>query len=101
MPWTSAQDLRVQTQKLWDKGLLLAGMVKLQGDDTDTFPKRLQLKCPTTSELSSRFNEVRDWAESLRKGSGHYRLVERDATARCWVATESPMKRGLTTCRTL
>ncbi|MBC7608324.1 MAG: hypothetical protein H7228_01925 [Polaromonas sp.] len=83
MPWTSAPDLRVQTQKLWDKGLLLAGMVKLLGDEpitfSNAFPKRLQLKCPTTSELGSRFNEVRDWAESLRIGSGHYRLVERDA----------------------
>ena len=78
MPWTSAQDLRAQTQKLWDKGMLLAGMVSLTDEDSGHFPKRLRLLCPTTAELSARFVEVRSWAEGLRAGSGHYRLVERD-----------------------
>ncbi|MBC7719529.1 MAG: hypothetical protein H7Z77_07035 [Chitinophagaceae bacterium] len=79
MPWTSAQDLRTQTQKLWDRGTLLAEMVALTGEDSSLFPKRLRLLCPTTLELSTRFVEVRSWAEGLRVGSGHYRLVERDA----------------------
>ena len=78
MPWTSALDLRVQTQKLWDKGTLLSSMVELPGD-ISSFPKRLRLQCPSTLELSSRFEEVRAWAESLRSSAGHYRLVDRDS----------------------
>ena len=79
MTWTSPQDLRAQTQKLWDRGALLAEMVALPGTDSIIFPQRLRLQCPTTSELSTRFDAARSWAESLRAGSCHYRLVERDA----------------------
>ena len=66
MPWTSAQDLRAQTQKLWDRGTLLADMVALTDEDSSLFPKRLRLLRPTTLELSTRFVEVRSWAEGLR-----------------------------------
>ena len=78
MPWTSAPDLREQTQKLWDKGALLQEMVNQTTGDP-TFPKRLRLQCPSTLELSTRFDEARQWAEGLRSNAGHYRLVERDA----------------------
>ena len=78
MPWTSAPDLRAQTQKLWDKGALLSELVHLQSESAGSFPLRLRLQCPTTPELSARFVEARAWAESLRLGSGRYRLAERD-----------------------
>ena len=82
MPWTSALDLRAQAQKLWDRGALLSELlselVNQPSDGPSSFPRRLRLQCPSTSELSSRFEEVRIWAESLRLGSGRYRLVERD-----------------------
>ena len=78
MPWTSALDLAAQTQKLWDKGALLSDVVNLQSQSTGSFPRRLQLQCPTTTELGAKFAEVRAWAEGLRLGSGRYRLVERD-----------------------
>ncbi len=78
MPWTSALDLRAQTQKLWDRGTLLAEVVNQEGDGPSSFPRRLRLQCPTVTELSARFEEVRIWAEGLRLGSGRYRLVERD-----------------------
>jgi hypothetical protein len=79
MPWTSAVDLRAQTQKLWDKGALLAGMVPQTSGGYSPFPQRLRLQSPTTTELSARFEAVRTWADDLRLGSGHYRLVEREA----------------------
>ena len=78
MPWTSAFDLRAQTEKLWDKGVLLSELVNLPSESPSGFPRRLRLQCPTTSELSVRFEEVRIWAEGLRLGSGRYRLVERE-----------------------
>lgn len=86
MPWTSALDLRAQTQKLWDRGALLSELmsellselVKQKSDGPSSFPRRLRLQCPTATELSARFEEVRIWAENLRLGSGRYRLVERD-----------------------
>ena len=83
MSWTSAADLRAQTQKLWDKGALLAESIHqaVNGSDDSpgSFPKRLRLQCPTTAELSTRFEEARLWADALRHGSGRYRLVEREA----------------------
>lgn len=83
MSWTSALDLRAQTQKLWDKGTLLSELASRwmngQGDSPGSFPRRLRLQCPTTSELSARFEEARAWADGLRLGSGRYRLVERQA----------------------
>ena len=78
MPWTSALDLAAQTQKLWDKGTLLSETVNLQSLSAGSFPRRLQLQCPTTTELGAKFAEARAWAEGLRLGSGRYRLVERD-----------------------
>lgn len=78
MAWTSAADLRAQTQKLWDKGTLLTEQVNGQ----TSFPRRLRLLGPTTAELSARFDEVRIWAQDLRgsaaHGAGHYRVLERD-----------------------
>ena len=79
MPWTSAPDLRTQIQKLWDKGALLQEMVTQLTSGPSSFPKRLRLQCPSTLELSTRFDEVRQWADGLRANVGHYRLVERDA----------------------
>lgn len=82
MPWTSALDLRAQTQKLWDKGTLLSELVNQwvngKSESPSSFPRRLRLQSPATSELSARFEDARIWAEGLRLGSRHYRLVERD-----------------------
>ena len=79
MPWTSESDLREQTQKLWDKGTLLQELVNQTTGGPNSFPRCLRLQCPSTLELSTRFDEARQWAEGLRSNAGHYRLVERDA----------------------
>jgi len=73
MTWTTPADLRAQVQKLWDKGLLLASLVN--GDVL--FPRRLQLKSPSSSELTDQFERVRGWIGALRQGA-HYRVVMRE-----------------------
>jgi hypothetical protein len=59
--WTSPADLHTQVQKLWDKGELLAQLI----DHESSFPKRLILKGPTSTEISENFEEVRLWAKEL------------------------------------
>ena len=59
--WTSTDELRSQLQKLWDKGELLVQML----ETTNYFPKRLVLKCPTSAEIASNFDQVRLWSRAL------------------------------------
>ena len=54
-------DLRAQVQKWWDKGELLASAT----GDGQPFPRRLPCKGPASSELVSRFDEVRQWSAAL------------------------------------
>ena len=79
MPWTSPADLRAQVHKLWDKGVLLAQGVLPQ---SGFFPLRLPLSAPGSSDLATRFPEVRLWAADLRLQAVHYRLTERAARHR-------------------
>lgn len=78
-PWTGLDDLRQQVQKWWQKGELLASVVKLSSvpDDADGFPRKLALKVPTASELGTRFDEVRNWIAAL-KSVPHCRLEWRE-----------------------
>lgn len=62
MTWTTPADLRLQVQKLWDKGDLLRPLV--QGDAMPA--KRLRLVGPTSTELTERFDAVRAWMADLR-----------------------------------
>jgi hypothetical protein len=59
--WTCSADLRTQVQKLWDNGELLAELI----DHESSFPKRLGLKGPTSTEISENFEGVRLWAKEL------------------------------------
>lgn len=79
MPWTSPADLRAQVHKLWDKGVLLAQVVSPQ---SGLFPLRLPLSAPGSSDLATRFSEVRLWAAALRHNAVDYRLTERAARHR-------------------
>ena len=98
MAWTSPADLCAQVQKLWGKGALLAELVSphhsnslsLGGraavrDEPDSestlaspFPLRLKLVTPSSTDLATRFAEVRAWAADLRLNAMHYRVEERD-----------------------
>lgn len=62
MTWTRPADLRAQVQRLWDRGELLASLVT----GKTLFPRRLQLKGPSSAEMVVRFDEVRAWIGELR-----------------------------------
>jgi len=76
--WTSPADLKAQTQKLWDRGLLLAAVA----GGEPVFPRRLTLKGPTSRELSERFPEVRDWIAQLSTAADSYRIEWRSVNHR-------------------
>ncbi|MEW6727998.1 MAG: DUF3322 domain-containing protein [Pseudomonadota bacterium] len=61
MSWTTPADLRAQVQRLWDRGELLRAMVT----DTVSWPLRLSLKAPSASDLSDRFEAVREWVRAI------------------------------------
>lgn len=61
MSWTAQADLRAQVQRLWDRGELLRATVT----DTIAWPLRLSLKTPGASDLSDRFEAVRDWVRAI------------------------------------
>ncbi|MEW5848972.1 MAG: DUF3322 domain-containing protein [Myxococcota bacterium] len=67
--WSTPEDLRAQVRRLWDSGQLLSARITGEA----LFPFRLKLKRPTHAELSSRFDDVRQWMRALEQGAG-YRL---------------------------
>ncbi len=96
MTWTAPSDLRSQVQKLWDKGRLLAALV----DAEPTFPLRLMLKTPSSTELSERFEEARAWSRALldgaKTGEGKgYRLVQRELRHRVIGSNAMPVEAWL------
>ena len=77
--WTTAADLRAQVLRRWDRGDLLAQLVA----PSDLFPLRLNLRAPSSSELSERFDAVRAWAADLQAGKhAAWRLVMREVRHR-------------------
>jgi hypothetical protein len=61
MTWTTSADLRAKVQSLWDRGELLRALVSLALE----WPLRLTLKTPSASDVSDRFDAVREWARNL------------------------------------
>jgi hypothetical protein len=59
--WTTADDLKAQIQRLWDRGDLLRAVVS----PPSGWPLRLTLRRPTASDLSGRFDAVRQWSQAL------------------------------------
>jgi hypothetical protein len=62
MSWTRPADLVAQVHKGWDSGALLA---PLAGGESP-FPLRLRLRCPGSSDLVDRFDDVRAWVAELQ-----------------------------------
>jgi hypothetical protein len=62
MSWTKPKDLRAQLEKLWERGDMLSSLVTGES----LFPRRLTLKCPTSTEMVDRFDEVRTWVGEIR-----------------------------------
>ncbi len=86
MTWTTPADIRRQVLKLWDRGIILA---VLAGGESP-FPRRLNLKKPTSSEMAERYGEVRSWVSSLNQGTGKYRLEWREIHHRTLGVNEIP-----------
>ena len=61
MSWTKPKDLRAQLEKLWERGDMLSSLVTGE----PLFPRRLTLKCPTSTEMVDRFDEVRTWVGEI------------------------------------
>lgn len=73
MNWTRPADLLEQLLKCWQRGELLASIVTGEA----TFPKRLQLKSPSSTEMMDHFAEVRSWNAELR-AQPFYRVEMRE-----------------------
>jgi hypothetical protein len=61
--WTTRADLRLQAQKLWDKGELLRALI----DPATWQPRRLKLVVPSSGELGDQIEAVRAWLADLRR----------------------------------
>jgi hypothetical protein len=85
MTWTTPTELRAQVKKLWDRGEILASLVSGEV----LFPKRLQLKGPTSAELSSHFDATRTWISEL-KTMRHCQLSMREINHRTLGANSLP-----------
>lgn len=85
MSWTRPSDLRSQVQRQWDRGNLLAALVTGE----ETFPRRLVLKAPTSSEVTHRFDEVRSWITELRT-TANCRIEMREFTHRVFGSNTVP-----------
>ncbi len=72
-------------QRLWERGVILADLVREGG----TFPKRLTLKRPTSSEVRDSFEAVRAWSASLRSAQ-HVRISMRQSRHRVLGANSLP-----------
>jgi hypothetical protein len=71
--WTTPADLRAQVLRLWDRGDLLRAAVS----DAVSWPVRLRLEAPGASDLSGRFEAVREWVCAIADAP-HLRLEWRE-----------------------
>ena len=71
--WTGPAELRAQVQRLWDRGELLRELVTGEA----SFPRRLSLKGPSSTEMSGQFDAVRNWIAKIT-ALRHYRVEMRE-----------------------
>jgi hypothetical protein len=64
MNWTTPEDIRVQVQRLWDRGRILAA--RLAGERL--FPLALRSARPDARDLSDHFGQARAWIRELEAG---------------------------------
>lgn len=87
MNWTYPADIKSHVQKLWDRGTLLAALAR--GESFG--PLHVPLRGPTSSELSERFSEVRQWIGKLAGSEKHYRIEWRQVNHRIIGSNEIPV----------
>ena len=86
MNWTYPADIKAFLLKLWDRGTLLVALARGES----FFPLKVPLKGPTSSELSERFSEVRNWIGKLAGSETHYRIEWRQVNHRIIGSNEIP-----------
>ncbi|MCG5051542.1 MAG: hypothetical protein KA712_01150 [Myxococcales bacterium] len=64
MSWTTPADIRAALERRWNRGDLLC-----PPEGAPLFPLPMRLSRPNSSELASRFDEVRQWIRALDEGS--------------------------------
>lgn len=69
MSWTTPAEIKAQLRQQWERGKFLSALVEGQ----ELFPHRVSLKRPGSTELASRFDEVRAWIAALTRPS-RYRV---------------------------
>lgn len=62
--WSRPADLRLHLEKRWERGLFLSAWVR--GGLEEVFPCRLPLKGPSSRDLGTHFDAVRDWIADLQ-----------------------------------
>ncbi len=71
--WTTPDDIRAETERLWSRGQLLACVLDKIADrmiePPIEFPYRRRLRGPRADELGSAFDAVRNWIQSLSTAS--------------------------------
>lgn len=67
MSWTRPADLQAQVQRLWDRGDLPRALCQ---PAAMTWPLRLTLKRPSSTDMAERFDTVRGWVQALASAPG-------------------------------
>jgi hypothetical protein len=77
MSWTTSREVNAQIARLWDRGDLARALVTGEAG----LPRRLRLKGPEVSEVTDRFDAVRQWVSEISAIPG-LRIVWRYARHR-------------------
>lgn len=85
MTWTTADGVKQQLRRLWERGELLRALAA----DEPEFPLRLTLKGPTSAELANQFEAVRRWIAGLT-AIPHLRIEWREVHHRVMGAQRVP-----------
>jgi len=83
--WTNRGKLRAQLKRTWDRGTLLAECVTGES----SFPRRLSLKAPTSTQIADDFDAVRAWIADLR-ALPNYRIEMRERRHRVLGVNQVP-----------
>lgn len=77
MSWSTPGDIKTQLLRLWERGDIL----RMQLEADAYFPLRMNLKAPTSGDLSDRFDAVRTWIAELA-AAPHIRIEWREVRHR-------------------
>ncbi len=91
-PWTTAADLKKKMSRKWARGQFLAAGLS----NESLFPLRLPIAHPTARDLSTRFEEAREWLQDLTlKSKAHtgkgYELEWREVNHRQLGRNKTPV----------